>query len=91
MSIEKDFHLFARSNGVSSTTLDKYKKMLYPQSSLTPCIVEERNLNMAIMDVFSRLMMERIVFLGTEIDDYVANVISAQFLYLTSFLFLYPY
>lgn len=83
MNIEKDFSLFAKSNGVSSTTLDKYKKML-PQLSLTPTIVEERNLNVAIMDVFSRLMMERIVFLGTEIDDYVSSVISAQFLYLTS-------
>src|SRR6266403_1075506 len=83
MNLDKDFALFAKSKGVPSTTLDKYKK-LFPQASLTPAIVEERNLNIAIMDVFSRLMMDRIIFLGTEIDDYVANVISAQFLYLTS-------
>ena len=53
-------------------------------SSVTPYIIEERHLNVAQMDVFSRLMMDRIIFLGTAIDDYVANVIQAQLLFLES-------
>jgi ATP-dependent Clp protease protease subunit len=53
-------------------------------NSLTPYIVEERQLNVAQMDVFSRLMMDRIIFLGTAIDDYTANVIQAQLLFLES-------
>lgn len=86
-NIDKEFARFAKSKGLSTTTLDKYKAITegqIPLSSLTPTIVEERNMNIAIMDVFSRLMMDRIIFLGTEIDDYVANVISAQFLFLNS-------
>ena len=51
---------------------------------VNPTIIEERNLNVAVMDVFSRLMMDRIIFLGSEIDDYTANVIQAQLLYLDS-------
>lgn len=51
---------------------------------VNPSIIEERNLNVAVMDVFSRLMMDRIIFLGSEIDDYTANVIQAQLLYLDS-------
>ena len=53
-------------------------------SSLTPYIIEERQLNVAQMDVFSRLMMDRIIFLGTGIDDHVANIITAQLLFLES-------
>ena len=53
-------------------------------SGLTPNIIEERQMNVAIMDVFSRLMMDRIIFLGTGIDDYVANIITAQLLFLES-------
>jgi len=53
-------------------------------SSVTPYIIEERQLNVAQMDVFSRLMMDRIIFLGTGIDDYVANIIQAQLLFLES-------
>lgn len=56
----------------------------YIESSLTPYIIEERSLNMTQMDVFSRLMMDRIIFLGTGIDDYVANIINAQLLFLES-------
>ena len=55
-----------------------------PQDSLTPYIIEERQLNMTQMDVFSRLMMDRIIFLGTAIDDYTSNVIQAQLLFLES-------
>lgn len=54
------------------------------RSSLTPYIIEEREMNVAQMDVFSRLMMERVIFLGTTIDDRVANIIQAQLLYLES-------
>ncbi len=56
---------------------------MYPVG-LTPNIIEERQLNVAIFDVFSRLMMDRIIFLGTAIDDYVANIIQAQLLFLES-------
>lgn len=51
---------------------------------INPSIIEERNLNVAVMDVFSRLMMDRVIFLGSEIDDYTANVVQAQLLYLAS-------
>lgn len=56
----------------------------YVESSLTPYIIEERQLNMTQMDVFSRLMMDRIIFLGTGINDQVANIINAQLLFLES-------
>jgi ATP-dependent Clp protease protease subunit len=56
----------------------------YIESSMTPYIIEERQLNMSQMDVFSRLMMDRIIFLGTGINDHVANIINAQLLFLES-------
>src|SRR5574344_1765503 len=71
----KDFQLFARDQGISSNTFHGY---------FNPYIIEERKLNVATMDVFSRLMMDRIIFIGTSIDDDVANVIQAQLLYLQS-------
>ena len=71
----KDFQLFARDHRVSSNTFHGY---------FNPYIIEERKLNVATMDVFSRLMMDRIIFIGTEIDNDVANVIQAQLLYLQS-------
>ncbi len=78
-----DFGKFARSrNGLSSLTLYKYTSIL--NSYISPTIIEERQLNVASMDVFSRLMMDRIIFLGLPIDDYVANIIEAQLLYLDS-------
>ena len=73
--LAKDFQLFARDKGVSSNTFRGY---------FNPYIIEERKLNVATMDVFSRLMMDRIIFIGTEIDDDVANVVQAQLLYLQS-------
>jgi len=85
-----DFRKFATSKcGVSGTTFDKYQKaqngLLLPTASyMNPTIIEERQLNVAAMDVFSRLMMDRIIFLGTEIDDYTSNVVQAQLLYLNS-------
>lgn len=74
----KDFALYSRDHKVSGTTLSRYVGYFNPN------IIEERKLNIAVMDVFSRLMMDRIIFLGTEIDDDVANIIQAQLLYLQS-------
>ena len=84
--MSKDFKSFATANcGVSGTTLDKIEsKLIIPQAYINPTILEERQLNVTQMDVFSRLMADRIIFLGTEIDDTVANVIIAQMLYLSS-------
>jgi len=78
-----EFEKFATKHcGINSTTYAKYSSAI--NNSLTPYIVEERQLNVAQMDVFSRLMMDRIIFLGTAIDDYTANVIQAQLLFLDS-------
>ena len=77
-----DFDKFALSRGISSSSLYSYKN--FYNSYISPTIIEERQLNVASMDVFSRLMMDRIIFLGLAIDDYVANVIQAQLLYLDS-------
>ena len=70
--------------GMNSLALDDYMKITSSYSYINPTIIEERQLNVAQMDVFSRLMMDRIIFLGTQIDDYTANVIQAQLLYLDS-------
>lgn len=95
-NIEKDFKLFARDYNISSLTLDRFANInnngvFNPTSSLvgtpenmTPYVVEERTNNMTQMDVFSRLMQERIIFLGTGIDSQVANIINAQMLFLES-------
>lgn len=74
-----EFRKYAiKHRGISSLTYDRIT------SSLTPYIIEERQLNVAQMDVFSRLMMDRIIFLGTAINDQVANIIQAQLLFLES-------
>ena len=71
--------------GFNSLGLDKYINITSAYASyVSPTIIEERQLNVAQMDVFSRLMMDRIIFLGAPIDDYVANVIQAQLLFLDS-------
>ncbi|MDR0743980.1 MAG: ATP-dependent Clp endopeptidase proteolytic subunit ClpP [Tannerella sp.] len=76
-----DFKKYATKHlGMNGNTLDSY--MNITSSYISPTIIEERQLNIAQMDVFSRLMMDRIIFLGTQIDDYTANVIQAQLLYL---------
>ena len=78
-----DFSKFARSRkGLSSLALHNYASIY--GNYISPTIIEERQLNIASMDVFSRLMMDRIIFLGLPIDDYVANIIQAQLLYLDS-------
>jgi ATP-dependent Clp protease, protease subunit len=78
-----DFRKYARSNrNISSLNLARYTSV--SSNYISPTIIEERQLNVASMDVFSRLMMDRIIFLGLPIDDYVANIIQAQLLYLDS-------
>ena len=77
---KNDFKLFAKDNGLSNSVLES--KLLTVPTNMSPFVLEERKLNVAQMDVFSRLMMDRIIFLGTDIDDYVANVIQAQLLFL---------
>lgn len=71
-----------RHRGINSLSLEKYKSIY--GNYISPTIIEERQLNIATMDVFSRLMMDRIIFLGVPIDDYVANIIQAQLLFLES-------
>jgi ATP-dependent Clp protease protease subunit len=71
-----------KHRGINSSGLSKYKTLF--SSYISPTIIEERQLNIATMDVFSRLMMDRIIFLGVPIDDYVANIIQAQLLFLES-------
>ena len=77
-----DFLKFAVSNGMNSMHVEN--AMNASASYISPSILEERQLNVTQMDVFSRLMMDRIIFLGTEVNDYTANVIQAQLLYLDS-------
>lgn len=79
--MSNDFKKYATKHlGLNSLGLEKY--MDITSSYISPTIIEERQLNVAQMDVFSRLMMDRIIFLGTQVDDYTANVIQAQLLYL---------
>lgn len=77
-----DFEKFALSKGISSAKLDGYQK--YTNGIISPTIVEERQLNAVTMDVFSKLISERIIVLGTAIDSDVANIINAQMMYLNS-------
>lgn len=77
-----DFEKYAISKGINSNTLYGYNKHL--NSLISPTIIEERQLNAVTMDVFSRLMADRIIFLGTAITDDVANIITSQLLYLNS-------
>jgi len=83
MSDIKDFRKYATDRfGISSLNMQRY--ISASNGYISPTIIEERQLNVASMDVFSRLMMDRIIFLGLPIDDYVANIIQAQLLYLDS-------
>ena len=80
MNDYRDFKKFATlDKGISSIAMEHYI-----ESSMTPYILEERTMNVQALDVFSRLMMDRIIFLGTGVDDYVANIIQAQLLFLQS-------
>ncbi len=83
MSFKSEFEKYAvKERGLSSNTLDSYNR--YMVTSLTPNIIEERPMNVAVMDVYSRLMMDRIIFLGYPINDEVANIVTAQLLFLDS-------
>ncbi|MGB1112146.1 MAG: ATP-dependent Clp endopeptidase proteolytic subunit ClpP [Schleiferiaceae bacterium] len=80
MDLGKEFKKYATKHvGIQSMYVDQYV-----DASLTPYIIEERQMNVAQMDVFSRLMMDRIIFLGTGINDQVANIVQAQLLFLES-------
>lgn len=83
MDYGQEFKKFAtKHKGISSMHLDQFASI--HGNYISPTIIEERQMNVASMDVFSRLMMDRIIFLGTAIDDYVANIITAQLLFLES-------
>ncbi|GAB2679080.1 ATP-dependent Clp endopeptidase proteolytic subunit ClpP [Flavihumibacter cheonanensis] len=81
--MKSEFEKYAvKHRGISSLTLHDYQK--YQVTNLTPNIIEERPMNIAVMDVYSRLMMDRIIFLGYPINDEVANIVTAQLLFLES-------
>lgn len=83
MDLGKEFEKYAvKHRGISSNTLHGYTNHMV--TNLTPNIIEERPMNIAVMDVYSRLMMDRIIFLGYPITDEVANIITAQLLFLDS-------
>ena len=83
MNQGKEFEKFAvKHKGISSHTLHDY--IQHNVTNLTPNIIEERPMNIAVMDVYSRLMMDRIIFLGYPVSDEVANIITAQLLFLES-------
>lgn len=86
MNQRNEFRKYAVKHlGMSGTAIDSYMNITSQSSGyISPTIIEERQLNVAQMDVFSRLMMDRIIFLGTPVNDYTANVIQAQLLYLDS-------
>jgi ATP-dependent Clp protease, protease subunit len=82
-----EFRKYAiKHHGISSLSVDSYTSAMNGRipTALTPYIIEERPMNVASMDVFSRLMMDRIIFLGEAINDYVANIVTAQLLFLES-------
>jgi len=87
--MSNDFLKFANAQGLNSMHVEKVlsqsaNNIIASGGYISPSILEERQLNVTQMDVFSRLMMDRVIFLGTEINDYTANVIQAQLLYLDS-------
>lgn len=83
MDSNNEFYKYAvKHKGISSASLHSYASVY--NDYMSPTIIEERQLNVASMDVFSRLMMDRIIFLGTGINDYVANIVQAQLLFLES-------
>jgi ATP-dependent Clp protease, protease subunit len=83
MSFNSEFEKYAvKHRGLSSNTLHAYGNHLV--TAMTPNIIEERPMNVAVMDVYSRLMMDRIIFLGYPVNDEIANIITAQLLFLDS-------
>ncbi len=85
MDFGKEFRKFAiKDQGINSNYYDKIVSAVTPPTGMTPNIIEERQMNAVAMDVFSRLMMDRIIFLGTGINDQIANIVQAQMLFLES-------
>ncbi|TXK73252.1 ATP-dependent Clp endopeptidase proteolytic subunit ClpP [Mesonia sp. HuA40] len=85
MDFGKEFKKFAiKDQGINSNYYDKIVSAVTPPTGMTPNIIEERQMNAVAMDVFSRLMMDRIIFLGTGINDQIANIVQAQMLFLES-------
>ena len=78
----KDFNLFARDQKVIGSQLDYYNKQI--ENSLTPYILEERQMNVTVMDVFSRLMMERIIWVAGPVNDNMSTIVQAQLMFLDS-------
>jgi len=78
----KSFGLYAKDHGVNSLDLHRYNQRV--ENSLTPYILEERQMNVTIMDVFSRLMMERIIWVAGEVNDHMSTVVQAQLMFLDS-------
>jgi ATP-dependent Clp protease, protease subunit len=87
---KEEFRKYAiRHHGLGSNAVDKYINMVESMSvpqidNMTPNVIEERQMRATVIDVFSRLMADRIIFLGTAIDDYVSNIVVAQLLFLES-------
>lgn len=86
MNTTNEFYKFATQHmGISGADLDRYMRVSVPNiHAFTPQVIEERQMNVVGMDVFSRLMMDRIIFMGVPVNDYVANVVQAQLLFLES-------
>jgi len=86
MNYGEEFRKYAiKHRGINSAHLDKVLQTTVPNiHSFTPQVIEERQMNIVGMDVFSRLMMDRIIFLGVPVNDYVSNVVQAQLLFLES-------
>jgi ATP-dependent Clp protease protease subunit len=85
MITRKEFRNFAvKDRGIQGTVVDDVISHMYGPEMMTRTVIEERNMPFREVDVFSRLMLDRIIFLGTEIDDYIANIIQAQMLFLES-------
>lgn len=78
----KDFNLYAKDHGIGSLKLQQYNSQL--ENSLTPYILEERQMNVTVMDVFSRLMMERIIWVAGPVDDHMSTIVQAQLMFLDS-------
>jgi len=81
-NIVKDFTLFSKSMGIPTSTMDSYKNKI--QNSMTPYVLEERQLNVTQIDVFSRLLMERIIWVAGEVNDYMSTIVQAQLMFLDS-------
>lgn len=82
MNVVKDFKLYAKDKGISGMDLHRFNKGV--EDSMTPYILEERQMNVAQMDVFSRLMMDRIIWCAGEVNDYMSTIVQAQLMFLDS-------